>query len=199
MKNAVKILKNSLLVLALSTSLISSAIEVSVSTINDEITNTAFTLNNVEAGDLLSIKDVNGATLYSEAIKKAGTYKKGFDLSALPNGNYFFEVEKALEIKTVPFTVNFENVTFNKNEETITYKPFLKQDNGMLFISKLAPQHETLKINIYVDNNSEYELIHSEKIKGIQSIERVYRLEKGGNYKLVFISNDKEYTKFINN
>ncbi|GAA4295416.1 hypothetical protein [Aestuariibaculum suncheonense] len=199
MKNTVKILNDTLLVLALSTSLLSNATEVSVSTNNNKITTTAFTINHVKVGDLLSIKDVNGATLYMEAIQKAGTYKKGFDLSALPNGNYFFEVEKALEIKTVPFSVNFEKVTFNKNEETITYKPFVKQENGILFISKLAPNHESLKINIYAEQNSKYELIHSEKIKGIQSIDRVYRLEKGGNYKLVFISNDKEYTKFINN
>ncbi|MCH4552028.1 hypothetical protein [Aestuariibaculum lutulentum] len=197
MKNAVKFLKNSFLALALSTSLLSSANEVSVSINNDEITNTAFTINNVEAGDLLSIKDVNGATLYNESIKVSGIYKKGFDFSSLPNGDYFFEVEKSLEIKTIPFTVTFDKVAFNK--EATIYKPFLKHENGMLFVSKLAPKHEMLKINIYTLNNNEYELIHSEKIKGIQSIERVYRLEKGSNYKLVFISNDKEYTKFINN
>ena len=41
-------------------------------------------------------------------------------------------------------------------------------------------------------------LLHSEKIEGSQKVERVYKLEKG-NYTIVINSDNKEYTKFINN
>jgi hypothetical protein len=40
--------------------------------------------------------------------------------------------------------------------------------------------------------------LHSEKITGVQAIERVYKLEKG-NYKIIINSDNKEFTKFINN
>ncbi|MFI1772749.1 hypothetical protein, partial [Thalassobellus citreus] len=59
---------------------------------------TALTINNVSEGNLLTIKDYNGIVLYKELISVSGTYKKGFDLTALPSGNYFFEVDKDMEI-----------------------------------------------------------------------------------------------------
>ncbi|MFV0565943.1 MAG: hypothetical protein ACK5NB_08940 [Flavobacteriaceae bacterium] len=196
MKHVIKTLKNSMLIVAVFTALTSSATETSPYSIDD--TKTALTLNNVKMGDVLSIKDENGEVLYTEHIKVSGTYKKGFDLTALPNGNYFFEVDKDVEVKIIPFTVTNKNVAFNKNKEYISYKPYVRQKGDMLFVSKLALDREPLQVHIYADGNNGYELLLSEKLEGTQSLEKVYRLEKG-NYKLVLISNDKEFTKFINN
>ncbi|MBD0823441.1 hypothetical protein [Aestuariibaculum marinum] len=198
MKKTINVLKKSILLLAVSTSLLSNASDITISTNADAISKTAITLNHVKAGDILSIKDNYGVVLYKEQIKETGTYKKGFDLSALPNGEYIFEIDKNLEVKTIPFTVNFEEVYFNKEKESTSYKPYVRQDNGIVYITKLAPKQEALTIHIYTNNNSEYELVHTERIKGVQSIEKAYKLEKG-NYKLVFVSDNKEYTKFINN
>ncbi len=198
MKKTINVLKKSILLLAVSASLLSNASDITISTNADAISKTAITLNHVKAGDILSIKDNYGVVLYKEQIKETGTYKKGFDLSALPNGEYIFEIDKNLEVKTIPFTVNFEEVYFNKEKESTSYKPYVRQDNGIVYITKLAPKQEALNIHIYANNNSEYELVHTERIKGVQSIEKAYKLGKG-NYKLVFISDNKEYTKFINN
>ncbi|WMI66550.1 hypothetical protein RBH94_05160 [Aestuariibaculum sp. YM273] len=198
MKKTINVLKKSILLLAVSTSLLSNASDITISTNAEEISKTAITLNHVKAGDILSIKDNYGVVLYKEQIKETGTYKKGFDLSALPNGEYIFEIDKNLEVKTIPFTVNFEEVYFNKEKESTSYKPYVRQDNGIVYITKLAPKQEALNIHIYANNNSEYELVHTERIKGVQSIEKAYKLGKG-NYKLVFVSDNKEYTKFINN
>ncbi|MCH4552029.1 MULTISPECIES: hypothetical protein [Aestuariibaculum] len=198
MKKTINVLKKGILLLAVSTSLLSNASDIIVSTNAAEISKTAITLNHVKAGDILSLKDNYGVVLYTEQIKETGTYKKGFDLSALPNGEYTFEIDKNLEVKTIPFTVNFENVYFNKEKETTSYKPYVRQENGIVYITKLAPKQEALNIHIYANNNSDYELIHSERIKGVQSIEKAYKLGKG-DYKIVFVSDNKEYTKFINN
>ena len=116
----------------------------------------------------------------------------------MPNGNYFFEVDKDLEIKTIPFTVKFNEVVFNKEEELITFKPYVRQKDNLVFISKLAPNLEALSIDIYSDASGNFELAYSEKIEGSQTIERTYKLEEG-NYKIILKSSNKEFTKFINN
>ena len=126
MKKVINTIKKSLLVVIVFTTAISNAIEISSIT-KEDLKETALTLKNVKKGDLLSIKDYNGIVLYKELINFSGTYRKGFDLTALPNGAYFFEVDKNLEIKTIPFTVNSNKVEFNKDAEVITYKPYVRQ------------------------------------------------------------------------
>jgi hypothetical protein len=196
MNNLNKTIKNSILTGTLCTVMLCNATEISSSVLKDDNGKTAITLNNVKVGNLLSIKDFNGTTLYTESIKTSGMYRKGFDLTSLPNGDYFFEVEKDLEIKTIPFMVSRKKVFFG--DETTTFKPYIKQKGDVIYISKFAPNLEALTISIYADNNSGYELLYTDRIKGLQSIEKAYKLNKG-NYKIVFSSDNKEFTKFINN
>ena len=197
MKNLISTIKKGSLVVAVLASLISNAKETTPSNDIMVIEKTALTLNNVKAGNVLTIKDLNGTILYKEQIKISGTYKKGFDLTALPNGDYFFEVDKDLEIQSIPFTVANNIVFLNKDEETSTFKPFVRKVINLIYVTKLAPNKEAMTISIYSNNNSE-ELIHTEKVEGVQTIEKVYKL-KQGDYKLVFKTNDKEFTEFINN
>ena len=198
MKKVIKTIQKSLLAVAVFTVIIGNANEISTLSNKEEFKKTALTLNNVKAGDLLTIKDYSGVTLYKELINFSGTYKKGFDLTALHNGNYFFEVDKDLEIRTIPFIVKSNQVVFNKAAEVITFKPFVRQKNDLILISKLATNLEPLKIEIYSKNNEDFELAYSEEIEGEQIIERTYKLKKG-NYKIIFNSDNKEFTKFINN
>lgn len=159
---------------------------------------TALVLNDVKKGNQISIKDNNGLVLYKELVETSGVYKKGFDLNALPDGGYFFEVEKDLEIKTIPFTVSANEVVFNKDEEATFFKPYLRQEKDLVFVTKLSPKHELVKISVYANHNENFQLVHSEAIVDAKILERIYKLEKG-NYKIVINSNKKEYTTFINN
>jgi hypothetical protein len=196
MKNVLNNSKKGILMVTMFATLLSFANEASF--IKDDAKKTALTLTDVKAGNQLFIKDANGNILYSELIQKSGIYSKGFDLTSLPHGDYIFELDKDLEIKTIPFSISFKNVVVNRSKGTTSYKPHLKQKGNLLFVTKLSPNLEAMKISIYADNNSEYELLHSEKITGVQAIERVYKLEKG-NYKIIINSDNKEFTKFINN
>lgn len=196
MKNLFLPFKKSILLAAVLSTMIVTANENPSSTAKKEATKTSLTIN-VKKGNLLSVKDANGNILYKETINFSGTYRKGFNLTALPDGNYFFEVDKALETKTIPFTINEGNVTYNTDKETTTYKPYFNQKGNILFVSKLSPNFEAATISIYADANNE--LLFSEKVEGLQSIEKVYKLEKEKSYKIVINSDNKEYTKFINN
>lgn len=198
MKNVIKKIKKTLLLVAtMLTVIIGNANEISFFKVEGDLKRTALTIDNVKEGDLLSIKNNKGIIVYKELIQSSGTYKKGFDLTELPDGNYFFEIDKDLEIKIIPFTVKDNQVAFDKNKETVIFKPHIKEKNNLVFITKLALNLEPLKIRIYENYNDEYHLIYSEKFEGIQVVEKVYKL-KNGHYKIILNSNNKEYTKFIN-
>ncbi|WP_406685406.1 hypothetical protein N1F78_06685 [Seonamhaeicola sp. MEBiC1930] len=195
MKNVLNNTKKGILMVAMLATVMSFANEID----GRDFKVTALTINNVKEGNLLSIKDINGSIIYTETIEQSGSYTKGFDLTELPDGKYFFELIKDIEIKTIPFTVKSNIATFNKEKETIIFKPFVKTDNDLVYITKLAPELEPLKINVYgLYSGGASELLFTETIKGKENIERVLKLDKG-DYKIVFHSNNKTYTKYINN
>ncbi|TXE13075.1 hypothetical protein FUA26_04575 [Seonamhaeicola algicola] len=197
MNTLLKHTRKGFIIVAMAASVISYASN--DNTIVKDAAKTAITLNNVKEGNLLTIKDAYGVTLYKELIKQDGIYTKGFDLTALPEGNYFFELEKDVEIKTIPFSVNNNKVNFKSNSETIYHKPVVVVKEDLVYVTKLSPKGEAFTVNVYgIDNGNSEELLYTETITGTQSIEKIYRLESG-NYKIVFNSNNKDFTKFINN
>jgi hypothetical protein len=167
--------------------------------IKNDSKRTSLTLANVKEGNQLSIKDNNGIVLYKELIQKSGIYTKGFDLTALPNGAYIFELDGDVEIKTIPFTVDSNSVVFNKAMEKSIFKPVIRVKGDLVFISKLTLNNEPLKINVYYDKAGNSELMLSETIKNPKCIERVYKLTglKGGNYTLVFSTEGREFVNKI--
>ena len=87
MKN---LIKKSIVLVVLFTTLLGNANEISsLRNLNDEKT-TMLTLQNVKQGNQLFIKDVFGLVLYKEAIQNSGEFVKGFDLTSLPDGDYYF-------------------------------------------------------------------------------------------------------------
>jgi len=157
---------------------------------------TTFSIKDVKSGNQLLIKDLNGIILYKEYIKNSGEYSKGFDLTSLPNGSYVFELDKDLEIKSYPFTVESNKVLFSENETTI-HKPFVTSKGNYLYVSKLALNNEPLEIKIFYKDSSE--LIYSEIIKDTKSIQKAYKLSSNskGDYTVVLSSNGREYYEYI--
>ncbi|OEK06181.1 hypothetical protein A8C32_19335 [Flavivirga aquatica] len=203
MKNVFKHSKKGILMVTLFATLLSFASEVSFYTIKNDSERTSITLTNAKQGNLISIKDNHGIVLYKETVQQTGVYTNGFDLTSLPNGSYIFELDKDLEINTVPFIVNSSNVMFDKNLEKTIFKPYIKVNDHLVFVTKLSLNKEPLSIDIYLDNaafSTNYELIHSDKIKDTKHIEKVYKLldlEKN-TYKIVVKTENREFSKIIN-
>ena len=196
MKNRKTTLRKSILTAVMLTAMMSYATNGLDINPNNDLKKTTFSLNNVKEGNQLIIKDIYGIILYKEQIETSGTYSKGFDLTSLPNGSYVFELQKDLEIKSFPFTLNDETVVFN-GEETIIHKPLITQKGNYVYVSKLALNEEPLEIKIYYDS----ELIYSEKIKNTKTIEKTFKLISKGRetnkYAIVLKTNDREYFKYI--
>ncbi|MBT8260309.1 MAG: hypothetical protein KJN82_03275 [Bacteroidia bacterium] len=97
-----RIIKNSLLIVVFLTTMFGNANEAFILTKLRDNKTTMLTLLEVKEGSSLLIKDKSGVVLYREKIKSSGIYTKGFDFTSLPEGNYFFELDKDFEI---PFKV----------------------------------------------------------------------------------------------
>lgn len=201
MKNIFTHSRKGILLVALFVTMLSFANEGLFYSVDVAGAKTTFTLSSVQEGSELSIKDSRGAVLYSEMIKVTGRYSRAFDLTFLANGKYRFEVEKDLEIKEIPFSMNSGNAFFNKEKERTIYKPFIRVAGDFVYISKLAVDGEPLEIEIYYEGkDTKYKkLIVSEKVSDEMKIERAYKLEglNFGNYKVVLHTADRVFEKSI--
>jgi hypothetical protein len=149
----------------------------------------------VKKGHMLSIKDENGVVMYSQEIKRSGTFSQIFDLSKLKKGNYTTELEKDFEIIVKYFSVLNGQISFK--DEKIIFKPVIRIKDNLILISKMNFERESLKIVLYYND----EIILSEKTTDSGDIlNRVYRVSKKikGDYKVVINYNNRTYKKHFN-
>ena len=199
MKNLIKHSKKGILMVTMFATLLSFANEASFFIVKNDAKKTVLTLRNVKEGNQLSIIDNNGITLYKENIERNGVYTKGFDLTSLPDGEYIFELEKDLQINTIPFTVTSNNVLFSKEEGKTIFKPYARVKGDNLFITKLALNKEPLKIDIYFLNANETKLMYSEEIRDTKNIQKAYKLSglNKGTYQVVLKTEGRIFTENI--
>jgi len=191
-----KVINTSIVFALFFTSLLSFANDFSneVNDVKDNITN--LTINNVKEGSTLWIKDQNGLLIYKERIEKSGDYSKGFDLTALPNGDYSFELEKEMAIKIIPFEVKSNVVAFKKEEERTIVKPVFVQNKDIILVSKLLMEEKKLEIKIYFENS---DLVLEEFFTDVASVQRKYDFSSSekGNYEIIIKSEGRVFSKTI--
>lgn len=192
-----RLAKTSLVIVVMFTTMLSVANEFTTLTKEKTSKITNVTFENVKKGALLLIKDKNSLVLYKELIERSGKYTRGFDLTALPDGSYYFELDKQVEINITPFVVKSNVVTFNKSEQHTINKPFVTIKRDRIMVSKLALENQPLEIKIYDENSY---LIFSDKLENGQILERIYDVSKvaKGNYKIVLKSDGREFVKYFN-
>jgi hypothetical protein len=192
-----KLTKKSLIVLGLFASMLTYAngeIEM-IKEKESNVTNISF--KKLKQGSMLSVKDMNGIVLYKESVVKAGDYSKGFDLTSLPNGDYFFELDTEFEIMIIPFNVVSNQVAFKKEEKSTIFKPFVRVKGDKVFVSRFSFEESPIEYRIYYKDN--YDLVLTEKFKDQKHLKRVYDFSTAqkGNYVFVFKSNGRKFTKTI--
>ena len=198
-----KEVKTGILLITMLATMLSNASKPEMVEKNLKIENTTLSIHNVKQGQQLIIKDSNGIVLYKEMIDKSGMYNKGFDLTALPNGDYYFELDKDIEVQVIPFKVVMNKVEFMKEKETKFFKPVIRFKDNKILLSRLSFNQKPLEVKIYYDDNNyygdDYLLLHTEKFKDTKIIERVYELDKfkKGSYKVVVKTEGREFTESI--
>lgn len=152
---------------------------------------------NVAQGSSLTIKDQNGLVLYNESIEQGGDYKKGFDLTSLPNGDYFFELNSELKIVVIPFIVDSKEVVFDKESEESIYKPIVRTKDNMVYVSRTEIEQTPLSYKIYYADN--YDLVHTAQFEELEEVKKAYDFSaaKKGNYVFVFESKGRKFTQNV--
>lgn len=169
-----------------------------IKTFNDNDGNlTSMSFKKVKLGSELSIKDGQGLILYKESIAKSGDYSKEFDLTTLPNGNYYFELDSEFKIMIIPFKVVSNQVEFMKDEKTTIFKPYVRVKDNLVFVSRVSQEESPIAYKIYYEDN--YDVVMSEKFESNSRLNRIYDFSKAkkGNYLFVFKSMGRKFTKTI--
>ena len=188
-----KVIKKSLVIAVMLSAMVSYANDfVYAYKEKGKVTNVSF--KNVAEGSVLTIKDSNGLILYKETIERKGDYSKQFDLTALPNGNYLFELNKESEIRVIPFSLNLDKVVFDKTTESIIFKPAIIEKNGIVKIHNLIFNNKPLKINVYFENN---DLVYTKVIENKQILRKVFNFTTSlkGKYKIVLSTEGRTFEK----
>lgn len=189
--------RKGLIAIALSVSLMGFANDLKKPIKEKEPKVTSLSFSKVLEGSMLFIKDEKGLTLYKEAIQKTGEYSKGFDLTSLPDGEYFFELDTELKIVVIPFDVESNEVQFRKEEKNTILKPIVRVVDDKVLFSRTSFEGAPLEFKIYYADNSD--VVLSEKFENETIIEKVYDFSesKKGEYLFIFKSNGRKFVKSV--
>ena len=193
-------MKNILVLAIVFATLSSNATENASFTTKEDGKTTLF-LDNVLQGDQLLVKDEFGIILYRESIIKSGQYNKSFDLTALPDGDYVFELDKKIQIRVYPFSVASSKVKFEKESLKIYYKPTITVEKNNVKVRAYNPEKTAFSIEIYYNVSGDtFEKIYSETLTESASIFKNFKLleNEKEDYKLVITTNGKTFASIIN-
>ncbi|MBP1838505.1 hypothetical protein [Formosa algae] len=194
-----KIMTLSICLLVVATSFASDFARNTSSNFDGKDKEITLTLDNVEIGQQLYIKDNKGYILYNKTFKSSGSVNSTFDFSTLPNGTYFFEHEKSNQIKVIPFNVKTGEVTYSPDVKVI-FKPVVKIKDHRVYLSKLELDKTDVTVSLSFENEiNDYKVIHTENFKNTANIQRVYSLAENvsGNYKVVIKADGKEFVEYF--
>ena len=90
----------------------------------------------------------------------------------------------------MPFNVTSKEVKFNNEIEVVYFKPIVRRDNDLIFISKIALKNESLTISLIDDSEN---VLYNETIAGTATLGKVLNVKelKKGSYKLVLSSDNR--------
>lgn len=199
MKKVIRKINKSILVVSLISASFSYAKNPYSLSLTKVLNKTSTTVESVKERELLTIKDINGSIIYKEEVRKSMIYPKGFDISSLPDGGYFFELENDKEIKTIPFKVDSNQVVFNYEKETTINKPDVFLKKNFIHVNKLAKNEEPIALSIYYVGNNRGTLVFAETIKNTKAIKKTYKIMRpsSGTYIVVINTDNKTYYKYF--
>jgi len=191
-----KVIKKGLVLVVMFATMVSNANEFTYLTKERDSKVTNFTINNLVEGSMLLIKDSNGLILYKELIEQSGDYSKGFDLTSLPDGEYYFEVDKDVDVRIIPFEVIANKVEFKKDEEYKIFKPVVYVKGKNVYVTRMSLIKNPIEIKVYDEDDN---MVFSEKIEEATSLGKIYDFSKvkKRNFTVVFKSEGRFFKNSI--
>lgn len=158
---------------------------------------TVVNFSKLKKGTEIKIKDTNGVSLYQESVEKTGAYSKSFDLSKLPDGTYFIEVNTQSQLTIMPFKISDDQVNMEKALEYVIHKPILLTKNNKVTLTKLSLDQNPLEVKVYYQDGV---MVYSEKIANKTSIAKMFDFSEAqkGTYTFVMKSDGRVFQEDIN-
>lgn len=189
-----ELLKKGLLSVALLATVVASASELN----NVKVSNSKkldISLSKVVKGEILSITNKKGATIYSETLSKADLFTKSIDFSKFTQGVYYVTSTAGLVTKVTPFIIVPSQSKVVRGETKIYSKPVITFDGN---IAKIVVENEgnnPVTITVYGGgNNLDVTVENTEPL-----ILKRYDFSslKGGEYTITVKEGDKIYREEI--
>jgi len=129
-------------------------------------------LSSVPDNARLTIKDLDGTVLYTEAIlKKLGEFQKRYNMQNLPDGNYQITMDSKLKNVSFPMIVKSEKIDESSMSKTEYYKPTFTNVNNKVLVSKINLNSAPVEIIVSRNNG---EVLFEETITGKNQIRKYY-------------------------
>ena len=191
-----KLIKKSLLVVAVLTSIVINATNINnvvVDVIDVKLID--LKLNNSDGDLKISVRDTYGELLHSE--KFVGSYfSQKYDFNTLPVGDYYFEIEGQTKINVMPFKISSKGIDFDNVVESVYYKPTVRQNEDLVFITKVALNEENLTVVLY---DQQLNVLYKEELNGNVNLGKTLNLGKlkSGYYNLLMKSDGKIFEQKV--
>lgn len=154
-----------------------------------------FMLDSPAPDTTIKFTDTQGNAVYSEKMGVVTSYSKKFDLSTLPYGIYFFEVEDAYTEILYTVSVSPSKVSILKKEEK--KKPVFRKIGNKLYLNLLNLDESNVEIKVLDSDNR---VLFKEVIAGEQIVEKAINFENAfGDVYTVVVSkgNDTYYENVL--
>lgn len=155
---------------------------------------TSYANGKEKKGNLISVSDASGKVIYSAHTNSNINLKNIFDFSQLKEGRYTVEINKDFEIEINTIEVKNKTAKLLISDSKKVFKPVFRSENAKVLISKIAFDTDTIKVELYYEN----ELILNETVKSNDAIiNRIYKLDdtQTGNYKAIIKSNNRVFVE----
>jgi hypothetical protein len=140
----------------------------------------------------ITLRDDAYNTLFKEEVTEVTRLAKNFNLTNLPDGTYFLEVEDATSIFNQMIEIKNDKVLFEKAVAFTVFKPIFKTVGNKIYISALLLNETNVKINIY---NIDGDQVYEETIENQTNLEKIFKFvdERPEDYTLVVTYNDRSF------
>ena len=155
------------------------------------------TLDNLEDGVSIQLKDSYGEVIYDENVDQ-NSYIKNFSLVNLIDGNYTLEFRGNTVIKIKSFVIENNDVVLNSKNDVVIFKPTVTVKDDLVYVNKLAnDENESFRISIYDEYSN---LLHTENVTGLKNLGKKFNIAslEEGRYDFVMESNGEYFYKTIN-
>ena len=160
----------------------------------DEQTLVLHLANLLEASTKVTLRDMQGTTLFTESIEDQSAYAKALNLRVLPEGRYVLHVETDVREIMQPLVIKYGAVTILEKEAKEIKKPVINFVDNMLSVTAAPNQLDKNDLFVTIMDKTNEELYKTQQ-RLYHKVEKRFDLSNmaAGNYIVKVTAADRSY------